>query len=98
MAELGSYTQEGHEKVGRALNDLNLDKVYLYGESSRYILQKAKDTGFDEEKLFHYTDMDALIEEVIANFEEDTALMLKASKSTNFIKVVKRLLAEYERV
>src|SRR5699024_4252604 len=50
MAELGSYTQEGHEKVGGALNNLNLDKVYLYGESSRYILQKAKDTGFDEKK------------------------------------------------
>lgn len=61
-------------------------------------MQKAKDTGFDEDRLFHYTDMDALIEELITNFEENTALMLKASKSTNFKKVVKRLLAEYERV
>src|SRR5699024_2601348 len=98
MAELGSYTREGHEKVGKALIELDLDKVYLYGESSRYIMQKAKDAGFDEDRLFHYTDMDALIEELITNFEENTALMLKASKSTNFKKVVKRLLAEYERV
>src|SRR5699024_1179579 len=98
MAELGSYTREGHEKVGKALSDFNLDKVYLYGESSKYILEKAIATGFDEDRLFHYTDMNALIEEIITNFEEDTALMLKASKSTNFRKVVKRLLAEYERV
>lgn len=95
MAELGSYTREGHEKVGKALTDFNFDKVYLYGENSRWILYKAIETGFPEEKLIHFYDMELLIEEVTKNFEKDTALMLKASKSTKFQKVAKHLLAEY---
>src|SRR5690625_3319735 len=52
MAELGSYTQEGHEKVGGALNNLNLDKVYLYGESSRYIYRRRKIQDLTKKNCF----------------------------------------------
>lgn len=98
MAELGSYAQEGHEKVGKALNDFNLDKVYLYGESSKWILKKAKETGFPEEKLHHFGDKASLTEAIDQIFAPDTALMVKASKSTGFGKVVKSILSKYEGV
>lgn len=97
MAELGSYEKEGHEKVGKALNDFNLDAVYLYGESSRWIMEQALETGFPEEKLHHFNDMDVLIDEIEKNFERNTALMLKASKSTGFKKIVKSILSKYEK-
>ena len=72
--------------------------MYLYSENSKWILKKAKATGFPEEKIFHYYDMKLLIEEIASDFDQDTAMMIKASKSTNFGKVVKHLLTEYKRV
>lgn len=41
MVEMGNYTKEGHEKVGSSLVNYNLDQVYLFGESSKYIREKS---------------------------------------------------------
>ncbi len=35
MAELGSYTEEGHAEVGRALAELRIDVVFAIGEHAR---------------------------------------------------------------
>ncbi|SOC41197.1 UDP-N-acetylmuramoyl-tripeptide--D-alanyl-D-alanine ligase [Salinicoccus kekensis] len=98
MAELGSFNREGHEKVGTALKKFEFDKVYLYGQSSKYILNKAVEVGFSENKLFHFDNIDHLIEEIVKEFEENTTLMVKASHATNFSKVVEKILDIYKRV
>ncbi|MFC4025031.1 UDP-N-acetylmuramoyl-tripeptide--D-alanyl-D-alanine ligase [Oceanobacillus longus] len=95
MVEMGSYTQEGHGKVGKSLIDFNLDKVFLYGDSSKWILKEAEETGFPKEKLFHFSDMDQLIEEVEKSFTSDTALLIKASRATKLDLVVKHLLSKF---
>ena len=35
MAELGTYTEEGHAEVGRALAELPIDEVFAIGEHAR---------------------------------------------------------------
>ncbi|RHW35510.1 UDP-N-acetylmuramoyl-tripeptide--D-alanyl-D-alanine ligase [Oceanobacillus profundus] len=95
MAEMGSYTREGHEKVGKSLIDFTLDKVFLYGDSSKWILKKAEETGFPKEKLFHFDDIESLIEEIEKSYSADTALLVKASRATKLDQVVKHLLSKY---
>lgn len=96
MAEMGSYTQEGHEKVGKSLIDFNLDNVFLYGNSSKWILQKAVETGYPKEKLFHFNDLESLISEIEKSFSTDTALFVKASRATKLDQVVKHLMSKYK--
>ena len=98
MVEMGNYTKEGHEKVGSSLVNYNLDQVYLFGESSKYIREKAIEVGFPKEKLIHYDDIEQLINAINEAFSEDTALLVKASRATNLKRVVDFLLKNYKSI
>lgn len=96
MVEMGSYTKKGHEKVGESLNNFDLDKIFLYGDSVKFISNKAQETGFPKDKLFYYTDIEKLTEDIKETFNPNTAMLVKASRATKLDRVVKRLLKDFE--
>lgn len=95
MAEMGSYTQEGHSKVGKSIIDFSLDKVFLFGNNSKWILKSAAEAGFPDRNLYHFNNMDSLLEELEKHYNEDTALLVKASRATKLDTVVKHFLSKY---
>ncbi|EDP74250.1 cyanophycin synthetase, partial [Hydrogenivirga sp. 128-5-R1-1] len=43
MKELGKFSKEKHEEIGRYILNSNIDKVYLYGEEVKHIYEIIKD-------------------------------------------------------
>ncbi|MCG7333033.1 UDP-N-acetylmuramoyl-tripeptide--D-alanyl-D-alanine ligase [Salinicoccus roseus] len=95
MAELGSYSKEGHKKVGDSLKNFNLTKIYLYGEQSKYIKKVAEENGYSSAKLIHHDNLDSLRKVLEEDFSENSIVYIKASNSTNLGKIARDLLSKY---
>lgn len=98
MVEMGSYTREGHEKIGNSLISYDLDKVFIFGENSKWIMEKAYQVGFPKENMNHFNDFEELIQEIDKVFNSNTALYIKASRATNLDRVVKYFINKYRDV
>ena len=46
MREMGSYSEEGHRAVGRAVAKTEMDHVVLYGPSAHFVLEEAVRSGY----------------------------------------------------
>ena len=88
IAQLGKYSQEGHEKVGKTLAKYNFDKIFLYGQNSTFIMKRAIERGIDKEKIYHFLNKRELIEKLEEEFKQDSSLLVKASGATKLNHVV----------
>ncbi len=52
MFELGEFSKELHEKVGREVVKNNIDILICSGENSKFIVESAKREGMQENNIF----------------------------------------------
>ena len=83
MAELGDLTAEAHRAVGRLAKELGIGTVIAIG-------RKAKDLA-DAANGAWFASIDEALPAVKAAFAPDTALLVKASHSMRFERIVESL-------
>ena len=78
MLELGKEEIELHRELGRFINILPLEEVYLYGDLTRYTCE-----GITTKRCFHFTDKN-LLKEVLKKRhpQRGTVYLLKGSRGT----------------
>lgn len=97
MMELGSYSEEGHQEVGKYLAKLEVDKLITVGERSRDIGRGAKKNGMKEDYIFHFADNTSagkFLQEII---KEGDAALIKGSQGMRMEKIVKEVMAEPQK-
>ena len=92
MGELGSYTQEGHWRVGKKAAHSLLSILVCVGELSSEIARAAKEEGFSLECIYQVEDAQAALDLVRALVYPDDALLIKASHSVGLSQVVEGLV------
>lgn len=95
MMELGHFTQEGHRSVGRAVAANKFDYLVAVGERSK---ETAKAAGLPEEHTFHFDDSKAASDFLASFLKAGDIVLVKGSQSMRMERVVKRLMAQPERV
>ncbi len=80
MFELGSYLQEGHMRVGRAVADLKIDTLVAIGESAQYIVEGALQKGMQETFVHYFTRRDECLDWIRRNVEKADCVLFKASR------------------
>lgn len=94
MRELGSYTEEAHRSVGRAVVESGINILVTCGSLARIIAEEARERGFDDRKIYEFdTSEDAgrFIQEIL---EPGDLLLVKGSQSSRTEKIVRELMAE----
>ena len=86
MLELGDYAKELHEKVGEEVVKNKIDILITVGEYAKEIASKAKDLGMKE--IFQFDNIEDVSEFVKNNMERGDLILLKASNSMNFSKIL----------
>ena len=89
MKELGDNEIEYHKAVGEKLYEYNIDKVYLYGELSKYTYEVAKQMGIDVE---FFADKHLIVEKL--KKEEDSIILFKASNSMKIFEIIEEFKNE----
>ena len=92
MFELGEYSKELHEKVGKEVAKNNIDILISCGENAKYIVEAAKDSRMNEENIYYFKDKNKIQGFIKQIWKSGDAILFKASNGMKFFEVVENLL------
>ena len=92
MFELGEYSKELHEKIGKEVVKNNIDILICLGDRAKDILKSAKEEGMDESKVYYFEDRDKLKDFIRNNWKKEDNILFKASNAMKFFELAESLL------
>lgn len=97
MLEIGSYTNEGHEMVGRKIAASGINQLIAVGEKARGFIRGAKEEGMEDDYIFYFDRPEEAAHFLQNRIKAGDVLLVKGSQGARMEKVVKELMAEPER-
>ncbi len=91
MLELGKYSKELHEKVGEEVEKNKIDLLVAVGELSKYISEKARKLGMNNENIIECKDSEEAGKKLKEIIQKGDTILLKASNAMKFNKIVEEL-------
>lgn len=91
MLELGEYAKELHEKVGEEVVKNKIDILITIGENAKNIANKAKELKM--ENVYMFDGIEEAIEYIKKTIKCGDLILLKASNSMNFSKILNEIKA-----
>ncbi len=80
MRELGSYSEEGHQLVGRRAASV-VDLLVTVGDLGRLIGEAAHDAGIQGSKLYSFAKFDETVSFLEENLRENDMVLVKGSRA-----------------
>lgn len=96
MLELGSFTQEGHELVGKACVDAGVDMIITVGELGQIISESAKKAGMSSDVIFNFDYSPEAGRFLQDRMQQGDIILVKGSQGVRMEKIVKEVMAEPE--
>ena len=94
MFELGEFSKELHEKVGKEVVKNNIDILICSGENSRYIVSKAKEEGMNEENIYYFEDKEKILNLLKTIAKQGDIILFKASNGMKFFELANSVAEE----
>ena len=94
MLELGEFSKELHEKVGKEVAKNNVDILIVSGENSKYIAEKAIKDGINKENVYYFDNGNKIYNFVKKIWREGDCILFKASNGMRFFEIADKLIAE----
>ncbi len=92
MFELGEYSKELHEKVGKEVVKNKIDILVCCGDSAKYIVNMAKKEGMPKEKVFYFDNKEQIEKFIRKNAQNGDSVLFKASNGMKFFNIVENLI------
>lgn len=94
MFELGEFSKELHEKVGKEVVKNNIDILICSGGNSRYIVSKAKEEGMNEENIYYFEDKEKILNLLKTIAKQGDIILFKASNGMKFFELANSVAEE----
>lgn len=92
MLELGEYTLEFHTKIGEEVVKQKIDLLILVGENSRAIGERARELGYDEERIHYFLKESECYSLLDAVLTSEDIVLVKGSHGIHLDLVVEELM------
>lgn len=89
MGELGEYSKELHEKVGKVVAEDKVDILITVGTEAKQIAETAKQNGV--EKTYSFDELKDAVDKLKKILAVNDVVLVKASHYMNFEEIVKAL-------
>ncbi|MEA2097850.1 MAG: UDP-N-acetylmuramoyl-tripeptide--D-alanyl-D-alanine ligase [Patescibacteria group bacterium] len=96
MLELGKQCEIGHREVGKAIPS-SVDFLFTYGSKSKMIAHQAQKSGMKKENIFHFEDIQELIELLKNTIQDKDIVLVKGSRAMRMEKFVKGIMVEPQK-
>ncbi|MGA5692019.1 UDP-N-acetylmuramoyl-tripeptide--D-alanyl-D-alanine ligase [Cytobacillus pseudoceanisediminis] len=90
MLELGPQEEDFHYSTGKSVDPEKVDYVFTFGKLAEYIAKGAKEV-LPHERVAAFTDKQPLIEELKKHVDQETIILVKASRGMKLEEVVSAL-------
>jgi UDP-N-acetylmuramoyl-tripeptide--D-alanyl-D-alanine ligase len=97
MLELGSYTEEGHQLVGKKAFEAGVSQLILVGERARHIAVGAKNAGFQEDDIFYFSYANEAGNFAVQRINQGDLILVKGSQGARMEKAILEIMAEPQR-
>ncbi|MGM9680862.1 MAG: UDP-N-acetylmuramoyl-tripeptide--D-alanyl-D-alanine ligase, partial [Eubacteriales bacterium] len=97
MRELGSYSEEGHRQVGRAVAENQISLLFTFGGDAKWIAGSAIESGMPSDRVFVFEDLSdakGLSDALIAKTGKGDILLFKASRAIRMERVVEEITTD----
>lgn len=91
ILELGDFSEEIHRKIGKYLNETNVDFVITAGKDAKYINEELESI-----KNVHFNNSEEILENLNELLEEDDAILIKSSNGMRFNLISNKLREDME--
>ncbi|MFD2045489.1 UDP-N-acetylmuramoyl-tripeptide--D-alanyl-D-alanine ligase [Ornithinibacillus salinisoli] len=91
MLELGEKEVDYHKEIGQRISPNKIDYLFTYGNLSKHIAMEAQ-KYFERNRVFSYTNKNALIENLTRTVESQDIVLVKGSRGMRLEDVVNILL------
>lgn len=84
MAELGEYSKEYHEKIGKRCDELGIDAVFTIGKETKIIDRILKNVAWHK----HFEDRENLAKNLLKFIKKNDVILFKGSRSMEMEKII----------
>ncbi len=97
MLELGSYEDEGHRQVGRAVAHSKFNKLIVVGELGIKIGKAAIRAGMRENDIVYYDNSKIVCEGIRKIIKKNDLILVKGSQGARMERIVKCLMKDSDK-
>ncbi|MEA3272228.1 MAG: Mur ligase family protein [Patescibacteria group bacterium] len=94
MAELGTYTEKGHQEVGEAIVANNIDFLITVGEKMEEAITAAVSAGMSEDKIFKFAKPEKAGLFIQGRIKKGDLVLIKGSRIMKMEKITEELMDE----
>ena len=91
MLELGSYSKQLHEEVGKHVFLNKIDILITVGDASKNIASKALKEGMSLENIYSFATNEEATLKIKELMQEDDVILFKASNGMHFSDIINKL-------
>jgi UDP-N-acetylmuramyl pentapeptide synthase len=96
MLELGKYTLEAHEEIGKRVKKKGIDMLVTVGLRGKLIAEAAQNAGMLSKSIFIADTIDEAVRFLESKIQKGDLLLIKGSQGVRMERIVKRIMAEPE--
>lgn len=94
MLELGEYTVEAHQNIGKLVAENRINILITVGERAKIIASEAEKCGISPENIFSFSDSESAGRFIQDRIEQGDFILVKGSQGMRMEKIVKEIMAE----
>ena len=91
MFELGDRRVSEHKKIGKLVSESQIDIFITVGELAELSAAAAKESGFNENRIFSFKDTEEVKEKLLSILQSNDTLLLKGSRAMHLENVLELL-------
>ena len=95
IKELGKFSKELHEKVGKEVVSQKVNILITVGEDAKYISKEAMKEGMDKATVFECDTNDEAVKVLNKIIKQNDNILLKASNSMKFDEIYKGFMEQF---
>jgi UDP-N-acetylmuramoyl-tripeptide--D-alanyl-D-alanine ligase len=94
MLELGSYTEEGHKEVGRAIARCGFEGLVVVGERALGIAEGAEEAGMGKDRIFRFSGNEEAGRFTQKRIKKGDLIYIKGSRGAKMDEITEEIMAD----
>ena len=91
ILETGEFAEKLHRKIGEVVCENNVDILICSGKNAKYIIESARENGFDETNMYYFEDKEEMLDLIKQIIQTEDVVLFKASNGMRFFDIVEKL-------
>ena len=96
ILETGEFAEKLHKEIGKIVCENKVDVLICSGENAKYIVESAKENGFDEKNIYYFEDKGEIVELLKQMIQAEDVILFKASNGMRFFDIAEKIKIEYK--